>query len=73
MSKSTYDLEFWPLLLLIFLFPQSMHFVDTLQHTSQQQVQEMQGDLDFKRKQLDYSLSTHERLKNGVHGIWFSL
>jgi intraflagellar transport protein 74 len=42
----------------------SMHFVDTLQHTSQQQVQEMQGDLDFKRKQLDYSLSTHERLKN---------
>lgn len=31
---------------------------------SQQQVQEMSADLEFKKKQMDFSVSTHERLKN---------
>lgn len=42
----------------------NLHFLETLQGTSQEQVKEMQGDLDFKKKQLDYSMSTHQRLKN---------
>eukprot|EP00667_Euglena_gracilis_P007195 EG_transcript_7265 len=31
---------------------------------SQQQVQEMSADLEFKKKQMDFSMSTHQRLKN---------
>eukprot|EP01006_Ploeotia_vitrea_P011379 TRINITY_DN3025_c0_g1_i1.p1 TRINITY_DN3025_c0_g1~~TRINITY_DN3025_c0_g1_i1.p1 ORF type:complete len:599 (+),score=105.37 TRINITY_DN3025_c0_g1_i1:136-1932(+) len=31
---------------------------------SQQQVEEMNADLNFKKQQMDYSVTTHQRLKN---------